>query len=195
MVKALVGPSVVVQPDRSNMVWRVAMYLLPFVFYGPVAVMPLLLLDLPPKHFAYFVAYAIGVIASLAWVHWGTKKILNGCYFALSEETLELGQEPKTVIRVSDIAKAVPVAYRYRPFRRPIAEAVTSERFNVLLLRLNDGSRLPLAPVSNVRGFDRFFAKLVDVVRPVLQERGELSDEDINAMLPSRLNTLQNAGA
>lgn len=166
------------------------MYLMAFVFYGPLAMAVLLPFGLPQKHPAYYVMYCVGVLASLALMHWAIKKMLNGCYFTLTVDFLELGQNPKTVVQISDIVDTVPIAYHHRLLRQP--KATTSPiRFNILLLRLRDGSRLPLAPVSNIKGFDKFFAKLYEVLKPTLKESGVLSAEDIAAMRPGCVNTLQ----
>lgn len=123
-------------------------------------------------------------------MHWAINKMLNGCYFTLTVGSLELGQNPKTVIQIADIVDVIPIAYSRRLFWQP--KVITSPtRFNILLLRLRDGSRLPLAPVSNVKGFDKFFAKLYEVLKPMLKESCVLSVEDIAAMRQGHVNTLQ----
>ena len=183
-------PLAKIEPDLSNVLWGYGMYLLPFLFYGPVAALLLLPFGLPPNHWAYYVAYAAGAIAATVAVRRATAVILNGCYFSVSPEHLILGREPKSVIPISEIERAVPVIYHHRLFSRSKAEPATLQRFNVLLLAMKDGSRLALVPVSNLRGVDRFFAAVLETVRPVLRESSPLDRRDIEAMAPSKANTL-----
>lgn len=93
------------------------MYVLAFVFYGPLSAAFLLPFGLPQGHPAFYIAYGIGTAASLVLVHWAIGKMMNACYFTLTARVLELGHNPRTVVEISDIVDAIPVAYHYRPFR------------------------------------------------------------------------------
>jgi hypothetical protein len=181
-----------VRPGGQH-IFRLAMYVMAFVFYGPLSMAILLPFDLPQGHPAFYVVYGIGTSASLVLVHWAIRKMMNDCYFTLTAQVLELGNSPKTVVAIGDVVDTIPVAYHYRPFRQPKASA-SPNRFNILLLRLRNGSRLPLSPVSNVAGFDIFFAKLLEVLKPTFRESAALSPEDVAAMRPGRVNKVQVQG-
>lgn len=176
---------------QVNVIFRGCAYFIAISFYPLLAMTALLPFHLPPKHIAYYVMYGISATASLALMHWAIKKHLNGCFFTLTQSSLDLGQNPKTVIQISDIVETLPIAYRRTPFRRPEA-TVSPARFNMLLLRLSDGARLPLAPVSNLKGFDAFFMKLYEALKPTLQENGELTAEEIDFLRkPNCVKVLQ----
>jgi hypothetical protein len=171
-------------------IFRASSYVLAFVFYGPLAAAVLLPFGLPPKHPLYYIFYVIGVVPSLVWVHWSIKQMLNGCYFTLTNVALELGNDPKTIIRINDVTDVIPIAYHRRLFRRPQIKA-SPTRFNLLLLRLRNGSRLSLVAVSNVQGFEKFLAKLIEVLKPVWREAAVFSTDDMNAMRPRCANKVQ----
>ena len=165
-------------------------YSLSFLFYGPMAMLILLPFDLRREHPLYYVIYGIGVLISLAFLHRQMKKMVNGCYFRLTAEVLELGREPKTVVRLEKVVEVLPVAYVFRPFQKPKAE-VNQEGFNLILLKMRDGSRLPLVPVSNTVGFDDFFRALYDRFIASSAAFSPLVPEDIEVLRPRYLNSLR----
>ncbi len=184
------GPEAVVIRPARQVILRVAAYVLGFVFYGPLAMAVLLPFDLPYGHVAYYVVYALATAASLAWIHRSLKRMLNGCYFTLTTDALALGNEPATRIALRDVTDAIPVSCRQRAFRSPHI-AVSPARFNVILLRLRDGSRLSISPLSNLQGFDRFFERLLQLLKPVWRESARFTPADLAALHSRRINKLQ----
>jgi hypothetical protein len=62
---------------------------------------------------------------------------------------------------------------------------VNPRQFTVVLLRLRDGSRLPLSAPHHVQGYENFLVKLFGLVGPTIRTRGELSAGDL-AVLGAR---------
>jgi hypothetical protein len=102
----------------------------------------------------------------------------------LTEGRIVLGWKSTTSVPIADIVDTVPVYSGHKAFQKAFA-AVNPQQFTVVLLRLRDGSRLPLSAPHHVLGYENFLVKLFGLVGPTIRTQGELSDGDL-AVLGAR---------
>ena len=117
------------------------------------------------------------------------RRTLDSSYLTLGADRLTLGEDASTAILLEDVVDTVPILSQHKPFQ-PLVAAVNPEQFTVVLLRLRDGSRLPLSARHNVQGFEPFLVKLFELVRPTIRIQGELSAEDLAVLGPRNANRL-----
>jgi hypothetical protein len=108
----------------------------------------------------------------------------DGCWLTLTSETLTAGRNPPATVRIADVVDTIPILSRTKLLGEPVA-AVNPEQFTVVLLRLRDGSRLPLSARQGVEGFPDLLRKLLEMVGPTIRTQGELSAGDL-AVLGAR---------
>lgn len=178
---------------RRMLYQRIGMYGFGILFFGLLPVMLLIPFGVPPGHPAYLIAWAAGAVASLFVVHRMIGRMVEACHLTLTEQHLILGDKSKTQIRISDVVDTVPIFSGYKPLQKAFA-AINPEQFTVVLLRLRDGSRLPLSAPRRVDGYENFLIKLFGLVAPTIRTQGELSAEDIAVLGPRRANKLQGPG-
>lgn len=168
---------------------RIGMYVFGILFFGFLPVMLLIPFGFPAGHPAYLIAWAVGAVASLAVIHRMIGRMVETCHLALTDQHLILGKKSRTTIRISDVVDTVPVFTGHKPLQKAFA-AVNPEQFTIVLLRLRDGSRLPLSAPHGVDGYENFLIKLFGLVASTIRTQGELSAGDIAVLGPRRANKL-----
>jgi hypothetical protein len=141
----------------------------------------------PAGHPAYLVAWALGAAISLVVVHRMLRKMMDGCWLTLTAESLTAGRNPAATVRLADIVDTVPILSKPRLLGEPTA-AINPEQFTVVLLRLRDGSRLPLSARQGVEGFPDLLRKLLERVGPTIRIQGEVSSADRAVLGPRMAN-------
>ena len=174
---------------RPMLYQRIGMHLFGILFFGLVPVVFLVPFGIPPGHPAYLIAWVAGAIASLFVVQRMIGKMVESCHLTLTEQHLILGKKSRTTIRISDVVDTVPVFSGHKALQKPFA-AINAEQFTVVLLRLRDGSRLPLSAPHRVDGYENFLIKLFGLVASTIRTQGELSAGDIAVLGPRRANKL-----
>jgi hypothetical protein len=171
----------------------IGMYAFGMLFFGLLPVMLLMPLGVPPGHAAYLIAWAVGAIASLFIVHRMIGRMAESCHLTLTEQHLTIGSKSTTTIQIRDVVDTVPIYSGHKPFGKAFA-AVNPEQFTVILLRLRDGSRLPLSAPRHVEGYENFLIKLFGLVGPTIRTQGVLSAGDVAVLGPRRANKLHEPG-
>lgn len=178
---------------QSVLFLRIGFYVFGALFFGLIPVMVLVPLGLPPGHPAFLVTWAVGAAVSLLLIHRMLGRLIETYHLTLTADRITLGQRSPTSIRIEDIVDTVPILSQHKPFQKATA-TVNSEQFTVVLLRMRDGSRLPLSGSRRVMGFENFLIKLFGLVGPTIRTQGELSPEDIAVMGARRANKLHRPG-
>jgi hypothetical protein len=168
---------------------RIGMYLFGMLFFGLLPVVLLVPFGIPPGHPAYLIVWAVGAIASLAIVHRMIGRMVETCHLTLTDQRLIIGSKSTITIRISDVVDTVPIFSGHKVLQKAFA-AVNPEQFTVVLLRLRDGSRLPLSSPHHVEGYENFLIKLFGLVAPTIRTQGELSAGDIAVLGARRANKL-----
>jgi hypothetical protein len=176
----------VVRPGRM-LPFRAAMYAMAIFIYALIPVALVMPFGPPAGHPAYLVAWALGAAISLVVVHRMLRKMMDGCWLTLTSETLTAGRNPPATVRIADIVDTIPILSRTRLLGEPQA-SVNPEQFTVVLLRLRDGSRLPLSARQGVEGFTEFLKKLLGMVGPTIRTQGEVSSADRAVLGPRMAN-------
>ena len=172
-----------VRPHQTR-VQRVGMYVFGALFFGLLPMALVIPFGPPPGHPVYLVAWALGAVLSTAVMHRIIDRMMENCHLSLTARHLTLGRKTPRTIPIDDIVDTVPIFSGHKPFQKSFA-AVNPEQFTVVLLRLRDGSRLPLAGVYRMQGFENFLLKLFGLVGPTIRTKGELSAGDL-AVLGAR---------
>lgn len=178
---------------RRMLYQRIGMHAFGILFFGLLPVMLLVPFRVPPGHPAYLIAWAAGAVASLFIVHRMIGRMVEACHLTLTEQHLILGNKSKIRIPISDIVDTVPIFSGHKPLQKAIA-VVNPEQFTVVLLRLRDGSRLPLSAPHRVDGYENFLITLFGLVPTTIRTQGELSAGDIAVLGPRRANKLHGPG-
>ena len=182
------APLASVRP-KGTILFRLCAYAVGILLYGLIPVALLMPFGLPKGHIAYVVAWILGAAVAGFTMHWLVRRTLESSYLTLSADRLTVGRYSPTTIRLAEVVDTVPILSQNKPFQKPVA-AVNSEQFTVVLLRLRDGSRLPLSALRNVQGFEEFLIQLFDLVRPTIKVQGELSLGDLAIMGARHANKL-----
>lgn len=177
-----------VRPNRMSFV-RFGLYAMAVLLYGLIPVALVIPFGPPPGHSVYLVAWALGIAIASIVMRRVMQRMMDGCHLTLTTQYLTLGKKSPTMIRIHDVVDTVPILSERKPFEKPTA-TVNPEQFTVVLLRLRDGSRLPLSARRNVQGFENFLVKLFGLVGPTIRTQGELSAGDIAVLGPSDGNRL-----
>jgi hypothetical protein len=177
---------------KGMLLRRIGMYAFGMLFFGLVPVVLVAPFGPPPGHPAYLVAWAVGAIASVFVMHRLIRRMLEACHLTLTEGRIILGWKSTTSVPIGDIVDTVPVYSGHKPFQKAFA-AVNPQQFTVVLLRLRDGSRLPLSAPHHVHGYEKFLVKLFGLVGPTIRTQGELSAADLAVMGPRNANKLHRA--
>ena len=114
---------------------------------------------------------------------------MDRAHLTLTTQHLVLGAKDTSTVQLSDIVDTVPILSEHKPLQKPFA-AVNAEQFTVVLLRLRDGSRLPLSAIHGMQGFENFLIKLFGLVGPTIRTQGELTVADIAVLGTRNANKL-----
>lgn len=172
---------------------RVGAYAFGVFFFGLIPVVLVMPFGPPPGHPAYLIAWAVGAVIASFFMHRVVRRTLESSYLTLTADRLTVGRDSPTTIRLEDVVDTVPILSQHKVFQQPVA-AVNSEQFTVVLLRLRDGSRLPLSALRNVQGFEAFLIQLFGLVRPTIKVQGELSAGDLAVLGARHANKLHGPG-
>ena len=177
-----------VRPNPS-VVDRIGIYFLGALFFGLVPVILVMPFGPPPGHPAYLLVWVLGAVVAIVFIHRTITRMRENCHLTLTARHLTLGKTSPTTIQLSDVVDTVPILSGHKHFQKPFA-AVNPEQFTVVLLRLRDGSRLPLSAIHRMQGFENFLIKLFGIVGPTIRTQGELSAADIAVLGVRRANKL-----
>ena len=177
-----------VRPQQS-VIQSVGMYLFGAVFFGLLPMFLVMPLGLPTGHPAYLIAWAFGAVVSTVVIHRKIGRMMDRAHLTLTTRHLVLGSTDTSTIQLSDIVDTVPILSEHKPLQKPFA-TVNAEQFTVVLLRLRDGSRLPLSAMHGMQGFENFLIKLFGLVGSTIRTQGELSAGDIAVLGARRANKL-----
>jgi len=187
------GELAAVRPKRM-LVSRIGAYAFGIFFYGLIPVVLVIPFGPPPGHPAYLVAWALGAVIASVVMRRVVRRTMESCHLTLYADRLTVGRHSPTTIQLEDVVDTVPILSQHKALQKPVA-AVNSEQFTVVLLRLRDGSRLPLSALNNVQGFEAFLIQLFGVLRSTIKTQGELSPGDIAVLGTRRANRLHPPGA
>lgn len=172
-----------VRPQQSA-IQSIGMYVFGAVFFGLLPMFLIMPFGLPTGHPAYLIAWVFGAVVSTVVIHRKIGRMRDRAHLTLTTRHLVLGANETTSVQLSDIVDTVPILSEHKPLQTPSA-AVNAEQFTVVLLRLRDGSRLPLSAIHGMQGFENFLIKLFEGVGPSIRTQGELTAADI-AVLGTR---------
>jgi hypothetical protein len=179
---------------RPSWLYRVSLaswYLIPPLFWGPLAVYFLTWFGLRPNHPVYFLVYGIAAVIPLVFVRREVQRRLDLCHFTLTRKSLTIGKKLPVSIDIADIQEMLPIYFEYRSLQRPLTEIRKIDSgFHVLLIRLSDQSLLPLAPINLVYGFDNLLTHLSKIDPALTQIPRSLTTEEMEAVLPKNRNML-----
>lgn len=168
---------------------RIGMYVFGMLFFGLLPTVVLIPLGVPPGHPAYLIAWAVAAVASLFVVHPMIERMVERCHLTLTEQHLTIGSKSRTTVQIRDVVDTVPIYSGHKPFGKAFA-AVNPAQFTVVLLRLRDGSRLPLSAPHRVDRYENFLIKLFGLVGTTIRTQGDLSSADLAVLGPRRANKL-----
>jgi hypothetical protein len=174
---------------KGTLFSRIGAYAFGMCFFGLVPVLLIIPFGLPPGHPGYLAAWAVGAVIASFFMHRVVRRTMEGSYLTLTADRLTIGKHSPTTIRLEDVVDTVPILSQHKAFQKPVA-AVNSEQFTVVLLRLRDGSRLPLSALRNAQGFEAFLIQLFGLVRPTIKTQGDLSAGDIAVLGARNANKL-----
>ena len=177
-----------VRPQQSA-IQRVGMYLFGAVFFGLLPVFLIMPLGLPTGHPAYLIAWVFGAVVSTVVIHRKIGRMMDRAHLTLTTQHLVLGAKDTSIVQLTDIVDTVPILSEHKPLQKPSA-AINAEQFTVVLLKLRDGSRLPLSAIHGMKGFEDFLVKLFGMVGPTIQTQGELAAADIAVLGTRNANKL-----
>lgn len=182
----------VVRP-RGTVVTRIGAYAFGVCFFGLIPVVLVMPFGPPPGHPAYLIAWAIGAVIAVFAMRRVVRRTIDSNYLTLTEDRIVLGREGQASVNLEDVVDTVPVLTQNRFLQPPVVQ-VNPEQFTTVLLRLRDGSRLPLSARRNVTGFEQFLINLFERVRPTIRIQGELSEADKAVLGPRNANKLHPPG-
>ena len=174
---------------RGTIVFQVGAYVLGIVCYGLIATTFVIPFGLPPGHPIPQIAFVVGALAGTIAMHFTVRRMLDAGYLTLTASRLTLGKHRTATIRLEDVVDTVPILSVHKPLQKP-AVAINSEQFTTVLLRLRDGSRLPLSSVRNTEGFEAFLVNLFGLVGPTIRTQGDLSAGDLAVLGARNANKL-----
>lgn len=165
------------------------MYLFGAMFFGLLPMFLVIPLGLPTGHPAYLIAWVFGAVVSTVVIHRKIGRMMDRAHLTLTTQHLVLGANDTSTVQLSEIVDTVPILSEHKALQKPFA-AVNAEQFTVVLLRLRDGSRLPLSAIHGMQGFENFLIKLFGLVGPSIRTQGELTAADVAVLGTRNANKL-----